>query len=355
MGKKGGGGRTSTVTKADPWAGVQPYIKDYLQKAQEQFQTPYQEYEGQRIAGLNQDQQQAMDLMRGRVSDPLVGGTKSLLGETVSGQYLDSNPYLDAQFENMSKRISDAYRTGTAAQTSALGRASGSFGNTGVQQLREQQNRAFGDTLSNLASSIYGQNYQQERGRQLQAAAMLPMVAGQERADIQGLMGVGDINRQYNQQQLNQQYADWVNRVNYPQTQLDRYRGAVATGMGAGGTSTSTGPNPYQQNIGANVLGGGLAGASLVGALGSSAPAWMTSGVGAGAGALLGLLSDRRAKTDIKKVGKTDDGLNVYTYRYKFGGPVHMGVMAQEVEKKIPDAVEEIDGVKTVKYGLIGD
>lgn len=45
----------------------------------------------------------------------------------------------------------------------------------------------------------------------------------------------------------------------------------------------------------------------------------------------IGLLSDRRLKTDVKRVGQTDEGTPIYTYRYVWGGPVHMGVMAQDV------------------------
>jgi hypothetical protein len=50
------------------------------------------------------------------------------------------------------------------------------------------------------------------------------------------------------------------------------------------------------------------------------------------------MASDRRLKTDIKAVGVTDSGLTVYTYRYKAGGPVMMGVMADEVAKLAPQA-----------------
>jgi hypothetical protein len=61
--------------------------------------------------------------------------------------------------------------------------------------------------------------------------------------------------------------------------------------------------------------------------------------------------SDRRLKTDIRKVGKTDDGQNIYSYRYKTGGLLELGLMAQEVEKKHPDAVVETDsGFKAVDY-----
>lgn len=74
-----------------------------------------------------------------------------------------------------------------------------------------------------------------------------------------------------------------------------------------------------------------------------------------GIGGLFGMLSDKRAKKDIKKVGKTDNGLNVYTYRYidePAEAPIRMGLMAQEVEKKVPAAVATApDGFKRVDYG----
>ncbi|MBT8152754.1 tail fiber domain-containing protein [Epibacterium ulvae] len=62
------------------------------------------------------------------------------------------------------------------------------------------------------------------------------------------------------------------------------------------------------------------------------------------------ILSDRRAKTDIDKLGKTNDGLGIYKYRYKSGGPTQIGLMAQEVEKKKPGAVAEFNGLKMVNY-----
>lgn len=52
-------------------------------------------------------------------------------------------------------------------------------------------------------------------------------------------------------------------------------------------------------------------------------------------------LSDRRAKKDIQRVGTLDNGLGVYLYRYKHGGPFQIGVMAQEVEAINPEAVVE--------------
>jgi hypothetical protein len=61
--------------------------------------------------------------------------------------------------------------------------------------------------------------------------------------------------------------------------------------------------------------------------------------------------SDRRLKTDIKRVGTLDNGLPVYTFRYHGLPQVHMGLMAQDVEEVHPDAVVEHEsGFKMVNY-----
>jgi hypothetical protein len=69
-------------------------------------------------------------------------------------------------------------------------------------------------------------------------------------------------------------------------------------------------------------------------------------------------LSDKRAKKNITRVGKTDEGLPIYRYQYKKGvggnGMFQLGVMAQEVEKSRPDAVMTgPDGLKRVDYGKV--
>ena len=67
----------------------------------------------------------------------------------------------------------------------------------------------------------------------------------------------------------------------------------------------------------------------------------------------VGLLSDRRAKTDIKPVGKLDNGLTVYSYRYKGEQATQIGLIADEVERAIPHAVTEgSDGYKRVRYDI---
>ena len=64
------------------------------------------------------------------------------------------------------------------------------------------------------------------------------------------------------------------------------------------------------------------------------------------------LMSDRRLKTDIKKLG-THKGYNTYSYRYKNNHQEYIGVMADEVQKINPSAVKEIEGYLAVNYGAL--
>jgi hypothetical protein len=71
-------------------------------------------------------------------------------------------------------------------------------------------------------------------------------------------------------------------------------------------------------------------------------------------------LSDINAKQNIQKIGVLDNGLNLYKYEYKpeyqaeGGYGIQIGVMAQEVEQVIPDAVmQRADGLKAVNYSMV--
>lgn len=61
-------------------------------------------------------------------------------------------------------------------------------------------------------------------------------------------------------------------------------------------------------------------------------------------------LSDIRFKEDLKKIGKDEHGLNVYTYKYKGDDKTRIGNMAQEVEKEFPNAVKTIANIKFIDY-----
>lgn len=127
----------------------------------------------------------------------------------------------------------------------------------------------------------------------------------------------------------------------------------------------------------AGMAGQGLGTAAALGAQGAMLPTQLAALQGAGVGGLLGqyqtvngrstqsgglmdvlglglqgaaLFSDRRLKTDIRRVGKTDTGVPIYTYRYMGEGAFHMGVMADDVPQAQGPV---IGGFKTVRYEAV--
>ena len=66
--------------------------------------------------------------------------------------------------------------------------------------------------------------------------------------------------------------------------------------------------------------------------------------------------SDVRLKRDITLVGRLDDGLGLYQYRYLWSDTVYVGVMAQEVALIHPEAIVRgvFDDYLRVDYGRLG-
>lgn len=72
----------------------------------------------------------------------------------------------------------------------------------------------------------------------------------------------------------------------------------------------------------------------------------------AGAGAKAWAASDRRLKEDIRPIGRADNGLTIYAFRYMGEPQTVIGFMADEVEDVHPEAVAEVGGFKVVDYAL---
>lgn len=74
---------------------------------------------------------------------------------------------------------------------------------------------------------------------------------------------------------------------------------------------------------------------------------------GMAAGAYLGRPSDIRLKTAIERCGTLLNGLPVYSYRYLGDATPHIGLMAQDVLKVMPEAVMTQHGYYAVDYGMV--
>lgn len=98
--------------------------------------------------------------------------------------------------------------------------------------------------------------------------------------------------------------------------------------------------------------GGGGGGGSLLGSIGQAAGIASTAfSIGKALVTFLPMMfSDERLKKHIKPIGRLYDGQTVY--RFDMGGETKIGLIAQEVEKHVPDAVGLAGKYKAVDYDL---
>jgi hypothetical protein len=233
---------------------------------------------------LNELQNMGLQMTQTRAlqGSPLMNASQQQLKSTVQGDYLD--PSTNPAWAPMSQAITDAYSKGTAAQTDAAFARSGAFGGSAYRDQTGTNQKALGDSLSLAAGNLYNT----ERLNQLRATQQAPEMATADYQNAQALLGVGDVYRENTQDQLNQQYQQWLQAQQWPYQNLDVLANGIRTSMGGGGTNTTTAPNPYQPNRTAGALGGGLLGYGLGSQLSQNPYA---GALGAGVGALGGYLA----------------------------------------------------------------
>lgn len=233
------------------------------------------------------------DETRGLLNSSLGGPLQDIAG----GGWLDQgNPY----FEQMLAQTQDNTRNTVNQQFSNSGRL-GSTSHIGdlTSSLADQEIRARYGNFDN--------EYQRMLGAQQQGLGLTGMLD----SDVQQtLTAENDLFRRQNDANLGH---------------VQDYMGLFKSGLSKDDSVYQQPENPW-----ANVMSTGL---GLLGGVGS-------------------ILSDERAKENVKQVGKTKDGQKVYSYNYKGDDVTHMGLIAQEVAKDHPEAVtKRPDGLLQVNYG----
>jgi len=136
-------------------------------------------------------------------------------------------------------------------------------------------------------------------------------------------------------------------QVNMPQFQ--GYQGANVAAAPVFAATQAAGD--YAQRNYANQVANYNAQMGLMGALGGAAGT-VLGGTGPLATKFAGLFSDRRLKSNIERVGTHPLGIGIY--EYDIFGERQRGVMADEVETVLPEAVAiHPSGYKMVNYGML--
>lgn len=271
-----------------------------------------------------------------------------------------NNPFINGLIDASSR---DVTRNLFENQIPGINRAASGTGNlnstrAGVQQAIAE--RGAGDRLADLSSQIRSQFFGQ---------------------------GLNMGQNQFNQNLTNMLNANnqLLNSGNFGINAFNNAQSIAGTGAGQGITAGDVFKTQEQANLDANKavfdesLANRLAVLSQLTGAANAGRGWQggpqsttTTSSGNVASSLGGLLlggasaakafgfSDIRMKENIKAIGKTPAGLSVYSYEYKpefkdlAGHGVHVGVMAQEVESVIPEAVSVAsNGYKMVDYSLV--
>lgn len=246
---KGGGSKNvtnTTVQNNDPWSAAQPYLRGGLQDLSSWYQSDAgrNPYPGSTVVPFNPMTEQAYGMVANRAvnGSPIMDSMNNTLQKTLDGDYLkpESNPWL-----------ADTFNMGAGQVRSALDSQFNSGNGYGSSLHSGQMASQLGD----LATKIYGGNYQSERDRQMQGMLFAPQAAQTDYTDAAQLANVGAAY----EKQAGATLQDSINRYNFgqeaPLKRLQDYFGLINPVAGQGGTSNSTQSQPSNSNSTSETIG----------------------------------------------------------------------------------------------------
>lgn len=262
----GGGTSTNTVTQTVPdW--LKPFYSYALNQGESlQNQGGPQQSAGQ-IAPMTGLQNQGISSIQNAAAhDPTASAAN--WNQYVTGGGLmnpNSNPYLSGEFTN--------------AANSVQNQIASQFGGAGRNVLASAPVQT--DAMNNLASQLYGGQYNTNLQATNQAAAQAPYIGSGLYTGGSELLNAGSLQQQQAQNELNTQTAQYNYNQALPYNSLSWYSSLL--GQNASPFSSSSNVASMNNNQALTGLGGAASGA----AMGSEFGPWGTAG-GALLGGLLG-------------------------------------------------------------------
>lgn len=235
---KGGGSSTSNSAISYPEE-IKPLLQNVANISNDLYAKDWQGYGGQRFADLNGTQQQALQMASDRAvngSPVMDAANQSLTGMLQGGQ---TNPYLDQMVGKAQKSVMDSYNLGTKPQMEAAMVGSGSFGNSGLQQLQQKSQSDLQDSLGNVATQMYGNAYNTNQANQLQALGMAQSYGNQAYTDAGQLLKAGGTLQDQAQNNADFNYEQWQQQQDDPYKKLQAMTGVMSNT--AGSTTTTSG------------------------------------------------------------------------------------------------------------------
>jgi len=254
----GGGGDTKTVTKSvnEPFAEQKPYLTNLYEQAVQRSRVPlgYSPWPGVAARDPNTLTGLTSTVAQGNAWSPYREGVGSMAADTFSGKFLspDSNPYLKGTYDAAAQRVGENFnRTvmpGIASRYASAGRVGGPDEMAAYGRAQGE----LSDSLSDMASSIYGGAYDAERGRMTTLAQMAPALEDARFTGADRVTGVGLMQEDYAQRGWDDLTARWEFARDEPDLRLARYAGLLGnpvTGSGVQATKQSGGGGGLTQPL----------------------------------------------------------------------------------------------------------
>lgn len=222
----GGGGGGESTTRQNIPDELRPLASAYADKAINLSNQGFTPYTGERFADLSSAQQQGIDAITQRATQgsQTINNAEAALNQNIQGG--QTNPFLDQMVGKAQDSVRSQFNTGAVN--------SGSFGNSGLQ---EQFQKGLGD----VATSMYGQAYDQDKQRQMQSIGMAQQFGNQAYQDAGQLLNAGQLQQDQAQQQKDFNYEQFQEQQNLPYKQLAAMGGAFSGAPGQSSTTSSTG------------------------------------------------------------------------------------------------------------------
>jgi hypothetical protein len=292
-------------------ATIRPFLTEGLRQAQELFlrQQPSM-YPGQTYVSPSEQTLTALQQQENiaRQASPFLGAAQGAylqslggLSNTAAGQFLNANPYQQQMMQAATRPLQQAFSEQVLPGISSLYSKSGRLGSGSMERALGTVSEQFGRSLGDITSNIAGQQYQQERGLQQQAALQLanlaqaaPQIYGQQFLPSQTLGQIGAQREAIAAQPLQEQMSRYAFQQQLPYQQLSGYLSSVyGSPLGSFGTPAAQPQFSGNRTVGA--LGGALAGGLGGYALGQAFPSvggflggYGAPAIGAIGGGLLG-------------------------------------------------------------------
>ncbi|MDR3005270.1 MAG: hypothetical protein LBV14_13685 [Acidovorax sp.] len=232
---KGGGSSSSSSQIAYPDE-IKPLLSNVAKLSTDLYNKPWQGYGGDRFADLNGTQQQALQGIQDRATggSELWNQAKGSLSQMMGDQ---QNPYLDQQVANAQKSVVDSYNLTAKPQMESAMVGSGSFGNSGLQQMQQQSQNQLQQNLGNVATQMYGNAYNTNQANKLQALGMAQGFANQDYTDLNQMLNAGNTFQDQAQNKADFNYEQWQSQQDDPYKKLQAMTGVMS---GTAGSTTTT-------------------------------------------------------------------------------------------------------------------